>query len=143
MVYEVNRIVINDIEKTYKEIELSQTQDTRLKDIAKERSLIFIRDMINEIDLQIDDYLDEFPAEENVLDEWEPLKSSLSVIYPTKKRASELRKIWRDYKSNRDWKTLIKQIKIFLENKELVFHKHRIEPYDLKKLQLITIDFIT
>jgi len=40
-IHEVNKTILEDIERTYKEIELSQTQDSKLKELSKSRSTKF------------------------------------------------------------------------------------------------------
>ncbi|MEM4707421.1 MAG: hypothetical protein QXL47_02315, partial [Candidatus Anstonellales archaeon] len=60
----------------------------------------------------------------------------------TKKRLQHLRKIWREYKKNNDWKKLIKELSDFLIEKG-IFKKAIIEPLDKQKLKLIAIDFIS
>ncbi|MEM4215717.1 MAG: C-terminal helicase domain-containing protein, partial [Candidatus Anstonellales archaeon] len=141
-VYEVNKIVVEDIKGLYKEIELSYTQDSKLKELSKSRSTKFVKNMINEIDLQIDSYLNEFPHDDSIEKIWEPLKDKLISIPQTKKRLQHLRKIWREYKKNNDWKKLIKELSDFLIEKG-IFKKAIIEPFDKQKLKLIAIDFIS
>ena len=141
-IYEVNKIIVEDIERAYKEIELSQTQDSKLKELSKSRSTKFVKNMITEIELQIDSYLNEFPNDDSIEKFWEPVKNKLISIPQTKKRLQILRKIWRQYKKDSDWKKMIKELSNFLMEKG-VFKKTIVEPFDKSKLQLITIDFIS
>jgi len=141
-IYEVNRIVVEDIEKIYKEIELSYTQDSKLKELSKSKSTKFVKNMINEIELQINSYLNEYPSDTSIEKIWEPIKNKLISIPQTKKRLQTLRKIWRQYKKDNDWRKLIKELGEFLIEKG-IFKKTVVEPFDKLKLKLVTIDFIS
>jgi hypothetical protein len=141
-IYEVNKIIVEDIERAYKEIELSQTQDSKLKELSKSRSTKFVKNMITEIELQIDSYLNEFPNDDSIEKFWEPVKNKLISIPQTKKRLQVLRKIWRQYKKDNNWKNMIKELNNFLMEKS-IFKKTIVEPFDKSKLRLITIDFIS
>jgi len=141
-IYEINKIVVEDIEKVYKEIELSYTQDSKLKDLSKSRSTRFVKTMINEIEFQISSYLDEYPNDASIEKIWEPIKTKLISIPPTRKRLQSLRKIWRQYKRDNDWKKLIKKLGEFLIEKG-IFKKIVVEPFDKSKLKLVAIDFIS
>ena len=61
---------------------------------------------------------------------------------PTNKRLQELRKIWKEYKRNNDWKRMIKELGEFLTEKG-IFKKAVVEPFDVSKLKLIAMDFIS
>ncbi|MDI3544149.1 MAG: hypothetical protein PWQ28_430 [Candidatus Woesearchaeota archaeon] len=141
-IYDVNKIIVEDIERTYREIELSQTQDSKLKELSKSRSTKFVKNMITEIELQIDSYLDEFPDDDSIEKFWEPVKNKLISIPQTKKRLQVLRRIWRQYKKDNNWKEMIKELSNFLMEKG-IFKKTIVEPFDKSKLQLITIDFVS
>lgn len=141
-IYAVNKTIVEDIERSYKEIELSQTQDSKLKELSKARSTKFVKNMITEIELQIDSYLKEFPHDDSIEKFWDPVKNKLISIPPTKKRLQKLRKIWRQYKKDNEWKKMIKELGDFLMEKG-IFKKTVIEPFDRSKLRLITIDFIS
>jgi superfamily II DNA or RNA helicase len=141
-VYDVNKIVLDDIERTYKEIELSYTQDSKLKELSRVRSTKFVKNLINEVELQISGYIDEFPADDSIERIWEPLKNKLISIPPTKKRLQAIRKIWRAYKKDNNWKNMIKELSGFLIEKG-VFKQVVLQPFDRSKLKLVTVDFIS
>ncbi|MFH1337728.1 MAG: helicase-related protein [Nanoarchaeota archaeon] len=141
-VYDINKIVVEDIERLYKEIELSYTQDSKLKELSKSKSTKFVKNMINEIEIHIDSYLNEFPNDNSIEKVWESVKNKLISIPQTKKRLQNLRKIWRQYKKDNDWRKMIKELGGFLIEKG-VFKKIVVEPFDRTKLKLITIDFIS
>ena len=145
-IYEVNKTVLKDIEEIYKEIELSYTQDSKLKEFSRSKSTLFLKKMINEIDLHIDSYLDDYPGDTSIEKIWEPLKSKLISIPQTKKRLQAIRKIWKQYnprtKGDGNWKKMIKELSGFLIEKG-VFNKVIVEPFDKAKLKLVTIDFIS
>ena len=98
--------------------------------------------MITEIELQIDSYLNEFPDDDSIEKFWEPVKNKIISIPQTKKRLQVLRRIWRQYKKDNNWKEMIKELSNFLMEKG-VFKKTIVAPFDKSKLQLITIDFIS
>lgn len=141
-VYDVNKTTLEAIERDYREIELSQTQDSRIKDLSRSGSTKFIKNMVDEIELQITDYLTEFPNEDTVEKFWEPVKNKLIVVPPTKKRLQKLRRIWKQYQTDNNWKGLIKSLNEFLSEKGIL-KKSFVEPYDKSKLKLIAIDFIS
>jgi len=141
-IYEVNKIIVEDIERVYKEIELSQTQDSKLKELSISRSTKFVKKMITEIEIQIDSYLDEYPNDDSIEKIWEPVKNKLIAIPLTKKRLQELRKIWKQYIKDNNWKKMISKLSDFVMEKG-EFSKAEVEPFDKSKLKLITIDFIS
>ena len=86
--------------------------------------------------------MNEFPNDNSIEKIWETVKNKLISIPQTKKRLQNLRKIWRQYKKDNDWRKMIKELGGFLIEKG-VFKKIVIEPFDRSKLKLITIDFIS
>jgi len=141
-IYGVNKTVLEDIERTYKEIELSQTQDSKLKELSKSKSTKFIKAMISDIELELDAYLDEFPEDDSIEKLWDIVRNKLISLPLTKKRLQAIRKIKKQYKKDQDWKKAIKELNNFLLEKGL-FKKAIIEPYDKSKLKLVAIDFIS
>ena len=141
-VYDKNKLVLEEIERTYKEIELSNTQDSQLKEFNRSNSTKFIKKLIDEIELQLNDYLYEYPSETSVEHVWEQIKSKLLSLPPTKKRLQVLRQIWKSYKKNNDWRNMIEELGNFMGKKGM-FKKTEIEPFDSSKLRLVTIDFIS
>ena len=141
-VYDTNRLVLEEIERTYKEIELSNTQDSQLKELNRSNSTKFIKKMIDEIELQLNDYLYEYPNDTPVEHVWEQIKSKLLSLPPTKKRLQVLRQIWKSYRKNNDWKNMIEGLGNFMGKKGM-FKKTEIEPFDASKLRLVTMDFIS
>ncbi len=140
--YDANKLVLDDVERTYKEIELSYTQDSKLKELSRVRSTKFIKSIIAEVELRINDHLDEFPADDSIEKIWEPLKNKLISIPPTKKRLQAIRKIWRVYRKDGDWKKMMKELSGFLIEKG-VFKRAVLRPFDKSKLRLVTVDFIS
>lgn len=141
-IYEVNKIVVEDIKNIYTEINLSQTQDSKRKELSKSSSTNFVNKIIVEIEGEIDDYMDEFPNDQFIEKFWEPVKTKLTNIPPTKKRLQILRKIWREYKKDKEWKRMIKELSNFLIEKG-VFRKSVVGTFDRSKLKIIAIDFIS
>jgi superfamily II DNA or RNA helicase len=141
-VYDTNKLVLEEIERTYKEIELSSTQDSQLKELNRSNSTKFIKKMIDEIEIQLSDYLYEYPNDASVEHVWEQIKSKLPSLPPTKKRLQFLRQIWKSYKNDNDWKKMIKELGSFMAEKGM-FNKTDVEPFEPSKLKLVTMDFIS
>jgi predicted HTH transcriptional regulator len=53
-----------------------------------------------------------------------------------------LRRIWRNYKTSKNWHILISELDIFLKEKPLNEEKESME-FDERKLKLICVDFIS
>ncbi len=140
--YDANELVLKDIESTYKEIERSNKQDSQLKMLNQTKKTKFIKKIIDEVDGQIINYLYEYPNDESVENVWEEIKSKLLELPLTEKRLKVLRKIWKSYPKNNDWKKMIKELGNFVSNKGM-FKKTNIEAFDVSKLRLVTIDFIS
>lgn len=141
-IYELNALILDDIKKSYQNIEQKQTVDSVLVELSKDRNAKFVSKILMEIEKEIDDYLMEFPDDKQIEEFWEPVKNKLNSIAYTKKRLSALRKIWRDYKKNKDWKMLIKNLTDFVWEKQ-VQAKENVEPFDTGKLKLIVADFVS
>lgn len=142
-VYKINGKILAEIEASYREVEQRKLVDTSLVEITSDRSKKFISDIIREIDLQIDNYLLEFPEEREIEKLWEDTKDKLLKISLTKRRLQEIRSLWRNYKNSQiNWKKFIKELSDFLEDKKFIYSEE-IEPFDPKKLKLVVIDFIS
>ena len=141
-VYEINNLVIRKIEESYKEFEQEQKVDTELVRIVKDRSSRFIRDIIKEIEICIDEYLSEHPEDRDIVLLWDTTRNKLLTISLTKRRLQILRKMWRNYKKSGNWKKLISEIWNFVKQ---LSSKRRIEipPFERSKLKLVAIDFIS
>lgn len=141
-IYEVNEIIVGDIETSYRELEQEQTIDTELVKISKDKSAKFIRNIIKEVEIQIDTHLSEFPEERDVEETWDSIRIKLLSIPTTKRRLKILRKIWRGYKRTNDWKKMITDIGNFLRGMGLI-KKEKLKPFDKRLLKLVAIDFIS
>ncbi len=141
-VYEINARVIQKIEENYKEFEQEQKVDTELVRIVKDKSSRFIRDVIKEVEICIDEHLIEHPDDQDVISLWDNARNKLLTISLTKKRLQILRKIWKKYKKTGDWKQLIREIWNFV--KQLSSRKRtEIPQFEKNKLKLVAIDFIS
>ena len=141
-VYDTNKLILEEIEKTYKEIELSNTQDSQLKELNRSNGAKFIKKMIDEIELQLNDYLYEYPNDTSVEHVWDQIKAKLLSLPLTKKRLQVLRQIWKSYKRDNDWKKMVEELGNFMTEKG-IFKRIEIEPFDASKLRLVTMDFIS
>jgi len=141
-IYDINDTIISDIRKSYQNIEQKQAVDSVLVELSKDRNAKFVSKIIKEIENEIDDYLMEFPDDKQIEGFWEPVKNKLMAIPYTKKRLTALRKIWKHYKNDKDWKKLIKELTDFVWEKGIHI-KEQIEPFDINKLKLIVADFVS
>jgi hypothetical protein len=141
-VYEVNKIILDNITRDYQEIEESRKTDSGLKELSQAQNTKFIIKMVQETELQIQDYLEHYPDDDAIERKWETVRKKLETIPETKKRLQTLRKIWREYQNNQDWKTMIAKIDTFTLDKE-TFQRDEIRPFDMKKLRLVVVDFIS
>ena len=141
-VYEINKIISKDIESTYKEIESRGKTDTQLVHLVKEKSTKFLKQVIVEIDKEIDEYLLDFPEDTSLEKEWNKTKEKLLGISLTKKRLQILRRVWKKYKVAPNWKRLVRDLTDFVSDK-LVQEKDEVEEFNQKKLRLIALDFIS
>lgn len=140
-VYDVNKYILEDIERNYKSIE-QQTKDSKLKEWNASPSTKFLKKMLDAIDFEVGEHLDEYPADEEIENLWDNIQENLVYTPLTKKRLQVLRKIWKDHSKHYNWKKTLNKLSAFLEDK-LTFDKTSIEPFDESKLHLITIDFIS
>jgi hypothetical protein len=111
-------------------------------ELTRDRSTKFIKEIINEIEIQIDTYLLDFNEDKKIEQDWKEIKNRLLETPLTKKRLSVLRTIWKKYKTENNWKTLIKEIGAFLQDKGIL-QKERLEAFNRKNLRLVVIDLIS
>ena len=142
-VYRINKLVIEDIESTHKTLEL-QDQDAPTKDFSKDRRSSFINKMIHEVEMELDDYLLEFPEDDEIRNKWDTTLEKLRSLHPTPKRLRELRRIWRKYKEHKHWKNLVSDLENYTKSlPDFDMKDDQLEPFDPNKLRLICIDFIS
>lgn len=142
-IYEINKIILEDIERTYKGIEQREGTDKGYAEMATDRSMKFVGSLVREIDILIDEYLFDFPEDREVERNWEETKDKLLRIPLTKKRLSKLRQIWKSYKDkHKDWKRLMNDLGKFVGQKSA---HERIPPeaFDKNLLRLVVIDLIS
>ncbi|MEM5881590.1 MAG: helicase-related protein [Candidatus Aenigmatarchaeota archaeon] len=142
-VYEINKKVIEDIEKTYMEIQQKQKLDQQIGKLARDRSTKFVVKMVREINILLNQYLSEHPEDKETEKELEEIREKLINVSLTKRRTRELRKIWENYKKIKDWRKLMKDLKKFLEDVIIVKSEEKMEPFDKNHLKLVVIDFIS
>lgn len=143
-VFRINKIIIQEIERTYKEHELIERELVSQPVDSGAPSEKFVRKMIEELDYLIEQYLFEFPEDREVVDFWERTRAQLVQIRLTKKRMTRLRRVWRKYKNeHQNWKRLITSLNNFLTDKKTKENEEFLEPYHATRLQLITIDLIS
>lgn len=141
-IFKINKTIVNEIEKAYKEIQQKEMLDTSLVELTRDRSTKFIKLIIDEIEIEIKNYLLDFNEDKKIEHDWDEIKNRLLETPLTKKRLSALRKIWRKYKIDNNWKGLIKEIGTFLQDKGIL-QKGKLEPFDKKNLRLVVVDIIS
>ena len=141
-VYDINKMVIQDIEESYKGMEQKEITDTQLVHLTKDRSTKFIQTLVRELENEVDNYILDFPEDKAIEKEWDVVKEKLLSIGLTKKRVQHIRKIWSAYKKSPNWKKLIRELKDFVSDK-YVQEKEEIEEFNKSKLKLICIDFVS
>ena len=141
-IYEINKIILEDMKNTYKELEQKQSVDSALVELGRDSSTKFVNKIVAEIESEIIEYLSEFPEDREIVRQWDKVKGKLLSMAYTKKRLSALRKIQKQYKDSNDWKKLIEDLERFLSEKS-IFVKEPISPFDEKLLKLIVVDLIS
>ena len=141
-IYEINGIILEDIENTYKELEQKQSVDSALVELGRDSSTKFVNKMVREIESEITEYLSEFPEDREIVRQWDKVKGKLLSMAYTKKRLSALRKMRKQYKNSNNWKKLIGDLDRFLSEKSILV-KEPIPPFDEKLLKLVVVDLIS
>ncbi|MCC7572468.1 MAG: DEAD/DEAH box helicase family protein [Candidatus Methanofastidiosum sp.] len=141
-VYEVNQVIVEDIRKVYENLSSSQEQDSQLKELASSKSTKFIRDIRNEIDRYIDEFMDTYQEGNELVEKLEQINAKLVKIPYTKQRTREIRRLWSTYKKNNNFDLLIKGLGEFLKDKS-IFERVSISPYNEDKLKLIVVDLVS
>ncbi|HNZ60945.1 MAG TPA: helicase-related protein [Methanofastidiosum sp.] len=141
-IYEINHSIVDDIRKVYQNLEASQDQDSQIKELSSSKSNKFIRDIRLEIDKYIDEFMDTYQNNNELVDKLEKINSKLVKIAYTKQRTRQIRKLWTAYKKNNNFNQLIDGLEEFLTDKS-IFERVAISPYDEDKLKLIVVDFVS
>lgn len=142
-VYEINKLVVKDLEDTYKQLEQKE-QDTPTRTFAKDRRSRFIISLIHEVEFELDNYLMEFPEDKEVQKLWEITLEKLREFHQTPQRLRKIRRIWRNYGQHKNWKKMVIDLHDYIQ--ELSYFEDgedALEPFDINKLKLICLDFIS
>ena len=142
-VYEINKLIVEDLENTYKQLEQKE-QDAPTRTFSKDRSSKFINSLIHEVELELEDYLMEFPEDEEVQILWEDTLEKLREFHQTPQRLRKIRRIWRNYGQHKNWKKMVIDLHNYI--KELSYFEDgedALEPFDINKLKLVCLDFIS
>jgi hypothetical protein len=140
-VYEANKLVVKDIEETYKDLELKK-KDSQLVHMAKDRTTKFINVLVKELHADVDKYMDDYPNDTSIETEWDEVAAALGQTSMTKKRIQVLRKIKQEYAKSGNWKKAIKQLAEFVKDKHRL-DRGELDEYNEKSLKLICVDFIS
>ena len=142
-VYEVNKLIVKDLENTYKQLEQKE-QDAPTKTFFRDRRSRFINSLIHDIEFELDNYLMEFPEDKEIQKRWEITLEKLREFHQTPQRLRKIRRIWRNYGQHKNWKKLVKDLHEYIQG--LSYFKDEedlLEPFDINKLKLICLDFIS
>ncbi len=142
-VYEINKIIVEDLENTYKQLEQKE-QDAPTKIFARDRRSRFINFLIHDVEFELDNYLMEFPEDKEVQKLWEVTLEKLREFHQTPQRLKKIRRIWRNYGQHKNWKKMVTDLHGYI--KKLSYFKDdedALEPFDINKLKLVCLDFIS
>jgi len=142
-VYEINKLIVEDLESTYKQLEQKE-QDTPTRTFSKDRRSRFINSLIHDVEIELDNYLMEFPEDKEIQKLWEITLEKLREFHQTPQRLRKIRRIWRNYGQHKNWKKMVIDLHGYI--KELSYFKDgedALEPFDINKLKLICLDFIS
>jgi len=142
-VYEVNKLIVKDLESTYKQLEQKE-QDAPTKTFFRDRRSRFINSLIHDIEFELDNYLMEFPEDKEVQKLWETTLEKLREFHQTPQRLRKIRRIWRNYGQHKNWKKLVKDLHDYIKGLSYFEDdEDALEPFDINKLKLICLDFIS
>jgi superfamily II DNA or RNA helicase len=142
-VYEVNKLIVEDLENNYKQLEQKE-QDAPTRAFSKDRRSRFINSLIHDVEFELDNYLMEFPEDKEVQKSWETTLEKLREFHQTPQRLRKIRSIWRNYGQHKNWKKLVKDLHEYIQG--LSYFKDDedvIEPFEINKLKLVCMDFIS
>lgn len=142
-VYEINKLVVEDLENTYKQLEQKE-QDAPTRIFARDRRSRFINSLIHEVEIELDNYLMEFPDDKEVEKLWERTLEKLREFRQTPQRLRKIRRIWKNYGQHKNWKKMVVELHNYIEG--LPYSKDdkdMLEPFDINKLKLVCLDFIS
>ena len=142
-VYEINKLVVEDLEDSYKQLEQKE-QDAPTKIFARDRRSRFINSLIHDVEFELDNYLMEFPEDKEVQKLWETTLEKLREFHQTPQRLRKIRRIWRNYGQHKNWKKLVKDLHDYIKGLSYFEDdEDALEPFDINELKLICLDFIS
>jgi sulfur relay (sulfurtransferase) DsrC/TusE family protein len=133
-VFEIHRKVREEIKNFFSE-GLIATQ-IRTVHGQMEKTLIDMRD---ELDFIRENYLEE---NDHLRERVTGMIANLHNIALTKLRMRTLRRIWKNYKSSKNWHVMVAELDKFLKEKP-VNEEQEVVKFDERKLKLICVDFIS
>jgi hypothetical protein len=142
-VYEINKLIVEDLENTYKQLEQKE-EDPSTKIFFRDRRSRFINSLIHDVEFELDNYLLKFPEDEEVQKLWEITLEKLTEFHQTPQRLRKIRRIWRNYGKHKNWKKMVIDLHDYI--KELSYFEDgedALEPFDINKLKLVCLDFIS
>jgi len=145
-VFEINKMIVSDIERVYKEHSLFEIENKMSPRNIGSSTEKFIRKILDEIDFLMNEYLFDFPEDEEMLKFWEGVKNQMLKMNLTKRRTSQLRRIWRKYeKGHNNWKKLIQDLYEFVNEKVIIseYSESQIKAFDKNKIELVVLEFIS
>jgi CRISPR/Cas system CSM-associated protein Csm2 small subunit len=86
----------------------------------------------------------EFPKDKEVQELWEITLEKLREFHQTPQKLRKIRRIWRNYKEHKNWKKLVIDLNKYISSLSYFKDKEDVlEPFDINKLKLICLDFIS
>lgn len=142
-VYKINKLIVEDLENTYKQLEQKE-QDSPTRTFSKDTRSRFINSLIHEVEIELDNYLMEFPEDKEVEKLWGKTLEKLREFRQTPQRLRKIRRIWKNYGQHKNWKKMVIELHNYIEGlPSSKDDKDTLEPFDINKLKLICLDFIS
>jgi len=139
--YRAAEVVTEEIETAYARI--CEAPLDYKKRINEERGLKFILRLHDTLEKHLEEYEENYPADEEYFNKGYSAIDKLYKISFTRQRAKELRRIWKKYNNS-----IIPESRLLKETEKFISQYNvqefeRLKSFDRNKLKLITVDFIS
>jgi superfamily II DNA or RNA helicase len=132
IVFNINAQIVENIQATFHQTVV----DVAIRGIEKDK---FIKDIVSELEFIKREHYSE---EQNVLKLIDETIPKLSEITFTKRRIRDLRRIWNEYRTDKNSRIFIKQLIEFCKEKKILIEQES-EEFDETNLRLICVDYIS
>jgi hypothetical protein len=134
--FALHKKIVEDV----KEVFYENIIDTSIRTTRKEK---FIRDMIEELEYLKKEYFSEYEQASLYIKSIDEIITKLNEISFTKRRIKDLRNIWRRYKhQTKNPRIFLRELTEFSREKKIL-SAHTEEEFDVNKLKLVCIDYIS